>query len=298
MLLVGTKRHLEDLDRQFTIAEDVCVTAIAPELGTGAGGPHVLLDGARIARVDEYELAPIARVEEGGGQSMAAVNGGLLVGLEDARLAMLDLAGGGLTHVGSFDSVPGRATWDNPVAQSPDLRSLCVTEAGSWLVNVHVGGVWRSADRGATWTNVISPGDDVHEVVNGATGLVVAAARGFGWSLDDGATWQWTTEGLHAAYCRAAAVDGDLPYVTASTGPSTRDGRLYRAAGLGGGFEPCGGGLPDSFPFNLDTGCLAARDGEVALGTPDGQVWRSRDRGNVFQAVTERVGRVQVLRFA
>ncbi len=298
MLLLGTNRHLEDLDRQLSIAEDVSVTAIVAGTGSGVWGAYVLLDGNRIARVDEYELAPVARVELGNGQSMAAVDGGLLLGLEGARLGRLDLFEGGMSAVESFDAVPGRAAWENPAGLSPDLRSIAVTDAGTWLVNVHVGGVWRSTDRGATWANVVPADDDVHEVAEGLSGVVVAAAaRGFGWSLDDGATWRWTTEGLHAGYCRAAAVDGDVAYLTVSTGPSSRDGRLYRATHIGDPFEPCGGGLPESFPFNLDTGCLAAREGEVALGTPDGQVWRSRDRGGGFEAVTERVGRVRVLRF-
>ncbi len=299
MLLLGTTRHLEDLDRQFSLAEDVSVTAIATGTGAGVWGTYVLLDGKRIAKVDEYELAPVAHVDLGSCQSMAAVDGGLLLGIEDARLARFDLFDSGISALDAFDSVPGRATWENPAGSSPDLRSMTVTDTGTWLVNVHVGGVWRSIDRGATWSNVIEPGDDVHEIGTGRAGVVVAAAaKGFGWSLDDGATWQWTSEGLHAGYCRAVAVDGDVAYVTASTGPTTRDGRLYRAVRLGSAFEPCGGGLPESFPFNLDTGCLAARDGETALGTPDGRVWRSRDRGDAFEAVTERVGRVQVLRFA
>ncbi len=299
MLLLGTTHHLEDLDRQFSIAEDVSVTAIASGTGSGVWGTYVLLDGRRIAKVDDYELAPVAHVDLGNCQSMAAVDSGLLVGLEDARLARFDLFDSGVSTLESFDSVPGRTAWENPAGSSPDLRSMTVTDAGTWLVNVHVGGVWRSVDRGATWSNVIEPVDDVHEISAARAGVVVAAAaKGFGWSLDDGATWQWTSEGLHAGYCRAVAVDGDVAYVTASTGPTTRDGRLYRAAGLGTTFEPCSGGLPGSFPFNLDTGCLAARDGETALGTPDGQVWRSRDSGEAFETVTERVGRVQVLRFA
>jgi hypothetical protein len=295
VLLLGTNGHLEDLDRQFPLGEDFSVTAIA----VGTGGAYVLLDGNRIARVETYELAPVAPVASGRAQSMDAVEGGLLVGLEDARLAQLSLTGGGgFSPVASFDTVAGRATWENPANATPDLRSIAVTDAGTWLVNVHVGGVWRSTDRGGSWTNVIEPDDDVHEVVAGRGGVVVAAAaRGFGWSLDDGTSWQWTTEGLHARYCRAVAVDGQTAFVSASTGPSSRDGRLYRAQ-LGDELRPCGGGLPESFPYNLDSGALAAHEGEVALGTPDGQVWRSRDRGDSFEAVTERVGTVRVLRFA
>lgn len=297
MLLLGTTDHLEDLDRQFTIAEDVSVTSIAVGVDGGARGVYVLLDGDRVARVDEYALAPVASVGPGNGQSLAVVEGGLLVGFENARLAELRLAEPGLSPVDSFGLVPGRATWENPAGRAPDLRSIAVTDAGTWLVGVHVGGVWRSADAGSTWANVVPADEDVHEVSAGRAGVVVAAAsRGFGWSLDDGLSWQWTTDGLHAAYCRAAAVDGDVAYVTASTGSSTRDGRLFRAR-LGNPFEACRGGLPESFPYNLDTGGLAAWRGEAAVGTPDGQVWRSRDGGETYEMVTERVGHVRVLRF-
>ena len=287
---------MEDLDRQLTIAEDVSVTAIAVAPGGGAERAYALLDGDRVARVEEYELAPVASVGPEKGQSLAVVEGGLLVGLENAQLAELSFSGTELSPIESFGMLPGRSGWRNPAGREPDLRSIAVTGAGTWLVGVHVGGVWRSADAGSTWTNVVPADVDVHELHAGQGGIVAAAARGFGWSLDDGMTWQWTTEGLHAPYCRAAAVDGDLAYVTASTGPSTRDGRLFRAR-IGSAFEPCRGGLPESFPYNLDTGSLAACRGEAAIGTPDGQVWRSHDGGETFAMVTERVGQVRVLRF-
>lgn len=296
MLLLGTTDHLEDLDRQFTIGEDVSVGAIAVGTGSGVWGAYALLDGDRVVKVDEYELEPVAHVGPGRAQSLATADGALLVGLDGARLAELRLSDGSFSPVDAFVAVPGRDTWENPAGATPDLRSIAVTEAGTWLVNVHVGGLWRSTDGGGTWSNVIPPDDDVHEVAAGRAAVVVAAARGFGWSVDDGSTWTWTTDGLHADYCRATAVDGTSVFVTASTGPSTRDGRLFRAR-LGVGFEPCRGGLPESFPFNLDTGCLAAREGEVAVGTNDGQVWRSRDGGDTFEMVTERVGHVRALRF-
>ena len=315
MLLLGTTDHLEDLDRQLTIAEDVSVTAIAVGDAVSAGGArraYALLDGQRVAGVDEYELAPLGSVGPGKGQSLAVVRGGLLVGLEHAQLAELRLAEPSLAEpslaipgrtdaellaVQPFGMLPGRATWESPAGGEPDLRSIAVTGRGTWLVGVHVGGVWRSDDAGSTWTNAVPADDDVHELRAGGGAVVAAAARGFGWSLDDGVTWQWTTDGLHAPYCRAVAIDDGVAYVTASTGPSTRDGRLFRAS-LGSAFEPCRGGLPESFPFNLDTGSLAACGDEVALGAPDGQVWRSHDSGETFEMVTERVGRVRVLRFA
>ena len=126
----------------------------------------------------------------------------------------------------------------------------------------------------------IVPEADVHEVVTGqANTLAVAAASGFGWSTDGGDTWSWTTEGLHAGYARVVALDGDAAFLSTSTGPDSSDGRVYRCR-LGAAFEPCGPGLPDSFPFNLDTGSLAAYGGQVALGTRNGKVFRSSDGGS------------------
>jgi hypothetical protein len=299
MLLLGTDDHLEDLDRQYTIARDVSVTAIAGP-GRPGGDVYVLLDGARVARVEEYELAPVGSIEGAAGQSMAACDGAsgeLVVGLSGGRLVVVDPRSGGVQALPSFEAVPGRDRWENPAGPTPDLRSIAVSPAGTWFANVHVGGVWRSGDRGATWTNVLAPEADVHEVVAGADGRVAAAAAvGFGWSSDDGLTWAWSTEGLHASYCRAVALDGDAAFVSASTGPSTLDGRLYRCH-LGGSFSQCGGGLPETFPFNLDTGTVAASGGKVALGAADGRVFCSRDGGATFETLTERVGRARVLRF-
>lgn len=298
MLLVGTTDHLEDLDRQFTLAEDVQVTAIAADRRTvSGGGVYVLVDDERVVKVGEFDVAPVAQLQAPDGQSMAADRGVLVVGLQRARLAQVDVSSGVVSPVQSFESVDGHDAWENPAGPSPDLRSLAVGDSGSWLANVHVGGVWRSTDRGATWANVVPPEADVHEVAAGSNGrMVAAAAIGAGWSIDDGVTWDWSTDGLHADYCRAVAVDGQTMYVTASTGPSTGDARLYRGP-LGGPFEQCTGALPASFPFNLDTGSVTAQDGQVAIGARDGRVWRSADAGDTFGLVTERVGRVRVLRF-
>ncbi|HLI43577.1 MAG TPA: hypothetical protein VKU92_03820 [Acidimicrobiales bacterium] len=295
MLIVGTSEHLEDLDREYTIGEDLFVTAVAVALS----GPPVfaLLDGERIARVDGLELAPVVGLGTADAQALAADGATFIVGRAGAHLVTVDVASGSIAELSSFDAVAGRDDWENPAGPTPDLRSLAVTRDGTWLVNVHVGGVWRSTDRGATWSCVVPPEADVHEVVAGSDGVVAAAAAGgFGWSRDDGLTWEWTAEGLHAPYCRAAALDGEAAFVTASTGPSTRDGRVYRAR-LGAAFEQCRAGLPESFPFNVDTGCLAAHGGQVAFGTRDGHVFRSSDGGATFALAAERMRPVQAVRF-
>ena len=306
MLIVGTTAHLEDLDRSYTYAQDVSVTALA--VGPFAGGvgsllpssPHPvwsILDQERVIQLEEFDVAPLVRLPAETAQSLAVSSGGSrVVGTEGAHILTVT-SDGVVGEVTSFDAVKGRDSWQNPAGRLPDLRSIAVSSADIWFANVHVGGVWRSRDRGESWQNLIPPESDVHEVVTGDGGRVaVAAAIGLGWSEDDGDTWQWTTDGLHAGYSRAVALDGDTAFVTASTGPDTTDGRLYRCH-LGEALEPCSGGLPESFPFNLDSGSLAASGGQVALGTRNGRVFRSSDNGSTWALAADRMRPVRVLRF-
>jgi hypothetical protein len=149
------------------------------------------------------------------------------------------------------------------------------------LVNVHVGGVWRGEDD--EWTEVVPVDNDTHQVLAAASGsrVLIAAAVGFGSSDDDGRTFTWTTDGLHATYSRAVAFAGEFVLLTASTGPRTNRGAVYRRPVDGDGpFERCHDGLPDWFAFNLDTFQLAARDSFAAIGTSDGEVYVSEDEGS------------------
>jgi len=307
MLIVGTRAHLEDLDRSYTYARDVSVTAVA--VGSFSGGVGSLLPGGarptwslfdkgRIVRLEEFDVTPLAILPTATGQSMAvAASGTLLVGLEGAHLLAVS-PDGALSGLQSFDAVEGRDGWTNPAGPTPDLRSIAVSDSDVWFVNVHVGGVWRSDDQGRSWRNVVPPESDVHEIVTGpGNTLVASAAIGFGWSTDGGDSWSWTTEGLHDSYARAVALDGDTAFVTASTGPTTTDGRLFRCH-LGDPFEPCSGGLPESFPFNLDTGSIAASRGHVALGTHNGRIFRSRDSGTTWELAAEGLRPVNVVRFS
>ncbi len=301
MLIVGTTRHLEDLDRAYSLAEDVDVkaVAVAPAGAASSGPAYVLLDGERVDRVDELDLKPLFRLPDGGGQALAATpDGELLIGESGAHLSHAAPEPEARPEpVASFDAVPGRDGWSNPAAATPELRSLAIASSGAWFVGVHVGGLWRSDDRGASFRSVISEEADVHEVAVGPGGRVaVAAGAGLGWSDDGGESWHWTTDGLHASYCRGIAIGEDAVFVSASTGPRTSDGRLYRGA-WGGDLSPCGGGLPPSFPFNLDSGCVTASGRAVAVGTADGRVFRSGDGGDQFEQVAGEMRPVRVLRF-
>ena len=194
-----------------------------------------------------------------------------------------------LAPVESFDRIETRDGWYTPWGAPPDTRSLAAGPDGTLLVNVHVGGVWRGTADGG-WTEVVDVDADTHQVVADAErGIVVAAAAiGFGRSVDGGVSWEWAADGLHATYCRAVAIAGDTTLVTASTGPGSRQGAVYRRPLHDDGpFEKCGTGLPEWFPFNLDTGQLAAAGDEVVLGTADGRVYRSADAGATWALVAD-----------
>jgi len=216
------------------------------------------------------------------------------VGRTGARLATVG-PHGELRDVSAFQAVPGRDGWGNPANPTPDTRTMAAGPK-RWWVNVHVGGVWWSDDDGETWHGAVEPAADVHEVRTGTDGRVaVAAAVGFGWSGDDGESWSWTTDGLHAHYLRAVALDNDTAFVSASDGPFTKRGAVYRSR-LGSSFVRCEAGLPQRFEGNIDSGHLDAADDRVALGFGD-HVYVSEDKGQTWRVAAVLPEPVTAVRF-
>lgn len=196
------------------------------------------------------------------------------------------LRGMGLEPVVSFERVEGRDRWYTPWGGPPDTRSLTRATSGRIFANVHVGGIVRSDD-GEIWEPAgISVDSDVHQVLaHPSRPNVVLAACAFGLALSDdgGDTWTFETEGLHAAYCRAVAVSAETVLVSASRGHRGEQAAVYRRTYPGREFERCRDGLPEWFDDNVDTHCLAAGEGTVALGTSDGSVYVSTDNAATWE---------------
>ena len=223
------------------------------------------------------------------GQSLAVLaDGTVVVGRTGARLAMV---GAQVKDVSAFEQLPDRDHWKNPANPTPDTRSMATSGEDLW-VNVHVGGLWHSGDRGESWHGVIEPEADIHEVRADNGSVAVAAAVGFGWSEDGGKSWSWSTEGLHDSYLRALCIEGETAYVSASDGPFTNRGAVYRAR-LGSAFVRCEEGLPEWFPGNVDTGHLDAAGGRAVIGfgeevhvsEDDGESWHAKKVPGVITAV-------------
>jgi hypothetical protein len=210
---------------------------------------------------------------------------GILVGTAGARLARVDEQGR-VAFVASFDAAPGRDAWFTPWGGPPDTRSL--SENGdSVFANVHVGGVLRSRDEGATWQPTLDIGEDVHRVVTAGSMVFAAGAHGISISTDGGDSWRRSADGLQATYCRAVAVCGDTLLVSASDGPRGGRAAVYRAELDGRSFERCRTGLPEWFEGNVDSLALdALPEGELAaFGTEEGDLYASGDQGRSWNRI-------------
>lgn len=287
--LIGTERGIHGADGSADL-EDRSITALAAD----RWGVYALADGRSLWRRTAGSWVEVEEVSDPPGRSLLAADEGLYVGTAEAGLLRLDE--GILDEVGGFDAVPGRETWYTPWGGPPDTRSMARGATGTIFANVHVGGIPRSDDGGATWEPTIDIDADVHQVASHPTDptvVLAACAGGLAESRDGGTTWDVTADGLHSQYCRAVALAGDDPeapdtvLVTASTGPRTDRAAIYRRELSGGAFERCTEGLPEWFGSNLDTHCLAGSGSAVAVGTRDGDLYRSEDAGRTWARAGE-----------
>jgi hypothetical protein len=283
-ILVGTAAGLWELEgdvsRPVEALAGHTVTALAPA-GPKAWG---VIDGTELWVLDGA-WTRLAAVEGSPATCVVATASGPLIGTEQAHLLWLSDAGP--TRIESFETVDGRQAWYQPWGDPADVRSIAVARDGAIHVNVHVGGVVRSRDQGASWTPTVDIEADVHQVLAHPARpevVLLASAEGFGLSRDGGDSYQFATTGLHAHYLRAVAVAGEHVVVSASAGFHGRRSAIYHKR-LDGGtrFERCAEGLPKWFDDNIDTACLAAVGALVVFGTGDGRVFRSLDAGEHWE---------------
>ncbi|HEX2026485.1 MAG TPA: sialidase family protein [Nitriliruptorales bacterium] len=259
-----------------------------------APGPHgwwAVVDGTLWHGEPGQGWEEVAGLADQPVRCVLAAGGQVLVGTAGAGLHRLE--DGGLAPVVGFEQAPTRERWHTPWGGPPDTRSLASAD-GAWYVNVHVGGILRSHDGGATWQPTIDLHTDVHQVeVSDGEVLAATGVEGLAVSRDRGATWTTHTHGLHASYARAVATADGTVLLSASTGPGGGRGALYRRPLAGDEpFVRCDAG-PGWFSGNIDTHCLAATHATVAFGTATGDVFVSEDGGVRWQPAAAGLARVR-----
>src|SRR5215470_10877450 len=241
------------------------VKALTPD---GHGGALAIVDGRSLcSRAPDGVWRTIAATE----MDLACcvtVGDIIYAGTEDASVLRVSAAGQ-IEQLLGFQEVAGRDKWyagsaliDGKLVGPPlGIRSMTATSDGTVLLaNVHVGGIPRSVDGGATWQPTIDIDSDVHEVRahRNRPGIVAAAAAiGLCTSSDGGATWKVEKTGLHASYCSAVEFAGDDILVAASAEHFAPHGAIYRR----GVDESCplvrvAGGLPAWLDGIADTGLI------------------------------------------
>jgi hypothetical protein len=272
------------------------VRALAPD---GHGGALAIVDGRSLCRRAPDGVWSTIATAEVNLACCVAINNIIYVGTDDACVLRVSAAGE-IEQLRGFEGVAGRDKWyagaalinGKLIGPPLGIRSITATSDGTVLLaNVHVGGIPRSVDRGATWQPTIEVGSDVHEVRAHPTrpGIVVAAAAvGLCTSSDGGATWEVEQAGLHALHCSAVEFAGDDVLVSAAADPFAPQGAIYRR----GVDERCplvrvAGGLPAWLDGIADTGCIAAHGSAVAVADQKGNLHVSADNGLTWSCRTE-----------
>ena len=224
---------------------------------------------------------------------------------------------------------PARKKWFGGGADEPGIHSICVDprDPRRVVVGVSCGGVWRTADAGATWTQCArgmraaymppeQAGDadvqDPHRVVQSPTSPQVFWAQhhnGIFRSDDDLASWHEVERAGPSTFGFAVAVhprDADTAWFVPAQNDERRlpvDGAVVVTRTRDGGrtFDVLREGLPQVHAYDLvyRHGLDVAADGTtLAFGSTTGSVWISEDQGDAWRALSHHLPPVSAVRFA
>ncbi len=265
----------------------------------GRGGTLAVIDDRTLCRRTAVGTWSTVATSELRLECAMQVGEVIYVGTNGAHLLRIG-PGGGVEQLHGFDVAPDRDSWyagtalvDGEIVGPPlSIRSLTTTCDGrALLANVHVGGILRSTDGGATWHPTIEIDCDVHEVCAHPSlpGTVFAAAAvGLCMSLDGGATWAVESDGLDASYCSAVAVSRADVLVSASAHHFADRGAIYRRSVEGPGpLVPLGSGLPRWLDGIADTRCVDSNGSAIAVADKAGNVYASPDAGVSWERLAE-----------
>jgi hypothetical protein len=272
------------------------VRGLAPD---GTGGALAIIDHRWLCRRAPDGVWKTVVTAESALACCVAVGDLIYAGTDDARLLRVS-ANGWIEQLRGFNTVAGRDRWyagtalvnGQSVGPPLGIRSITATADNAVLLaNVHVGGIPRSTDAGASWQPTIDIDADVHQVLAHPSRpdvVVAAAASGLCISRDSGATWQIEKEGLHASYCSAVAFIGEDVLVAASTDHFAAHGGVYRRCLEGRGtLVPLAGSLPRWLDGISDTGCISTKGAAAAIADKKGNLYVSADAAQSWSRLVD-----------
>src|SRR4051794_40032268 len=251
--------------------------------GEEDGEAVALDDQGQIWDIDVDGAAPYESFD--GGRATCLLVDGADVWLGTDPAGLFRFTDDGFKRIESFDNAPGREAWTTPWGAPASVRTMDIGDDETMWVNVHVGGIARSSDGGASWQSTIDMNVDVHQVfvVPGQPQTVVAACGdgGLAMTTDGGATWTMSTDGLSSSYCRAVAVAEDTVLLSCQDDNRGGNTTLYRRPleKTDQPFVPCAGGLPERLPGSIDTFTVATFGEDAAVALPTGDLYVSGDAG-------------------
>jgi len=224
---------------------------------------------------------------------------------------------------------PDRPKWNGGGKDDAGIHTILVDprDPKTVAVAVSTGGVWRTKDGGATWTQCangmraeyVPPelthagnNQDVHclaQCTSTPTTFWVQHHNGIFRSTDDMATWTELSDSAKPAWFGFPVIvdpaDPDTAWFVPAIKDEKRipvDGKVVVSRTRDGGktFEVLSKGLPDQFAYDLvyRHGFALSTDGALAFGSTTGNVFASRDRGDSWSVVSNYLPPVHAITFA
>jgi photosystem II stability/assembly factor-like uncharacterized protein len=222
---------------------------------------------------------------------------------------------------------PARKEWFGGGREDPGIHSICVDprDPKTVAVGVSCGGVWRTRDRGETWTNTAKgmraaymPPDrqsdeniqDPHLVVQSPSSPEVFWAQhhnGIFRSTNDMESWHEIEQAGPSTFGFAVAVDpkdANTAWFVPAIKDEKRipvDGKFVVTRTRDGGktFDVLRKGLPETFAYDLvfRHALAIAPDGTLAMGSTTGNLYASHDAGDSWVCISHHLPPVHAVTF-
>lgn len=230
----------------------------------------------------------------------------LYVGTEPARLYSSDDLGRSWREHTALRDVPSVSKWTFP-APPHDAHVINVTvdptDPDRVFACVEQGGLFRSADGGETWTELLGFNDDVHRLMilnKDRRQLVMPTGYGFYRSSDSGDSWQDQSDRIQpVGYPDPMVIDPRREDVMVLAGgeadpfhwmqEKTARAHILRSTDGGLTWRKPDSGLPERFDASFEAMALCSRPGasSVYAGNTAGEVWSSDDDGASWRRIAD-----------